>query len=257
MKTIKQRLAAGETVQVFMMGSLANPKLIEVVGLMGGIHGVWIDQEHSAIPHHEFEIMMMACRAAGLDAFARVPPTDYGTIMRPMEAGAGGIMVAQIRTVAQVLQMVEWAKYPPIGVRGLFMANYEARYGLADARQHLEMANRERWLCIQIETPEAVDCVEGILAVPEVDALFVGPSDLAATLGVPGQVLHEKCVGALKRVAKATEAAGKSWGVLSRNPDHAALCRDLGCRLFSLMADMDLVHRGFHASKKMFGGFFE
>ncbi|HSH15427.1 MAG TPA: hypothetical protein VLD18_05295, partial [Verrucomicrobiae bacterium] len=99
MTTIKERLARGEEVRVMVMGGLASPKLAEVVGVMGGFHGLWVDQEHSAVPHQQLELIMMACRAAGLDAFARVAPTDYGAVMRPMEAGAGGVMVAQIRTV--------------------------------------------------------------------------------------------------------------------------------------------------------------
>src|SRR5206468_6889152 len=126
--TIKQRLAKGELVRVMMLGSLAHPKIIEVAGLLGDFHGVWLDQEHSAIPHAQLEHLLLACRAAALDAFVRLPPTDYATVMRPMEAGASGIMVAMIRTVEQVQQVVKWAKYPPAGTRGLFQANYEAGY---------------------------------------------------------------------------------------------------------------------------------
>ena len=162
--TIKERLAAGEEVRVMVFGALASPKLAEVAGLAGGLHGIWIDQEHSAVPHHTLELLLMACRAAGLDAFVRVPPTDYGTIMRPMETGASGIMVAQIRTVEQVKQVLDWAKYPPLGVRGLFMNNYEAGYGTANVKEHVAKANRDRWICIQIETPEAVQCADRIAA---------------------------------------------------------------------------------------------
>jgi 2-dehydro-3-deoxyglucarate aldolase/4-hydroxy-2-oxoheptanedioate aldolase len=235
-----------------VLGSLPNPKLVEVAGLIGDLHGIWIDQEHSAIPHQQLELLLMACRAAGLDAFVRVPPTDYATVMRPMEAGASGVMAAMIRSVAQVHEVVQWAKYPPAGTRGLFQANYEAAYGTIDAAQHVANANRERWLAIQIETPEAVECVEAIAAVPEVDWLFVGPSDLACTLGVPGQVLHPKSVAATARVAAACKAARKPWGTLVRSSEHASKCLELGCQLFSLVGDMDLVHRGFQATKKMF-----
>ena len=88
------------------------------------------------------------------------------------------------------------------------------------------------------------------------DALFVGPSDLASTLGVTGQPMHAKCLAALERVAAAAKAAGKSWGVLSRDPEHAAKCRDLGSRLFSLASDTDLVQRGMQATRALFGSFF-
>lgn len=254
--SIKQRLAQGEIVRVLAFASLASPKLVEIAGVAGGFHGIWIDQEHSAIPHRELELLLIACRAAGLDAFVRVAPTDYATVMRPTETGASGVMVAQIRAVEQVRQIVQWAKYPPIGVRGLFLANYEAGYGTANPAQHIEQANRDRWLCVQIETVEAVERADAIAAVDGVDSLFVGPSDLSCTLGVPGQALHPKCITAMERVAAAVKKAGKTWGVLSRSPEHAAKCRELGCQLFSLAGDVDLIHRGFQATKKMYPDFF-
>lgn len=255
--SLKERLARGDTARVMVLGALASPKLIEIVGLHAGLHGVWIDQEHSAIPHHELELMMMACRASGLDAFARVPPTDYGTIMRPMEAGAGGVMVAQIRTVDQVKEVLAWAKYPPRGVRGLFMNNYEAGYGTGEVKEHVARSNRDRWLCIQIETPEAVDCAEEIAALEGVDHLFVGTADLACTLGVPGEMLHEKCVAALANVSRAAGRAGKTWGALVRSPEHAAQCRAMGCSLFSLMGDLDIIHRGMKAVRAAYGDYFD
>jgi 4-hydroxy-2-oxoheptanedioate aldolase len=254
--TIKQRLAEGQVVRVMALGSMASPKLIEIAGLVGSLQGVWIDQEHSAISSRELEMLLIACRAAGLAAFVRLAPTDYPTVMRPMEAGAEGIMIAQIRNVDEVKQVVTWAKYPPLGTRGLFLANFEAGYGTADQVQHIERANRDRWLCIQIETPEAVECADRIAAVPGVDCLFVGPGDLACTLGVPGQAMHPKCIAALERVSAGAKAAGKPWGVLTRSPEHAAKCRELGCQLFSVVGDLELIHRGFQATKKLYSDFF-
>ena len=79
---------------------------------------------------------------------------------------------------------------------------------------------------------------------------------MACTLGVPGQVLHPKCIAALQRVAAACKAAAKPWGTLCRSAEHAVKCRELGCQLFSLAGDMDLLHRGFQATKKLFAEFF-
>jgi 2-dehydro-3-deoxyglucarate aldolase/4-hydroxy-2-oxoheptanedioate aldolase len=242
---------------VISLGSFPDPKLIEVAGRVADVHGLWIDQEHNAIPHAQLELMLIACRAAGLDAFARVPPTDYATIMRPMETGCSGVMVAQIRALEEVHQVVQWAKYPPLGVRGLFMANAECEYGTVSAAEHVVRANQQRWLAIQIETAEAVELADQIAATAGVDLLFVGPADLASTLGVPGESMHPKCITALERVSSACQSAGIPWGVLSRDPKHAAKCRELGCQLFSLASDMDVVHRGFQATQRMFADFFD
>lgn len=242
---IKTLLDKGKIVRTLCVGGLAHPKFVEFAGQVEGVDGVWFDQEHSAIPHHQLEMLLIACRAAGLDAFTRVPPDNYGTIMRPMEAGCAGVMVAQIRTISEVHQVVQWAKYPPRGVRGLFSANAESNYGFVDVAEHVANTNEKRWLAIQIETEEAVQQIDQIANAEGVDLLFVGPGDLACTLGVPGQVLHPRCVDALEKVATACRNAGKPWGTLSRSIEHARQCRSLGCQLFSIYGDFDVVRHGF------------
>jgi 2-dehydro-3-deoxyglucarate aldolase/4-hydroxy-2-oxoheptanedioate aldolase len=252
MSTIIQRLRDGQLVRVMHFAGLASPKLVEVAGILGDFHGLWIDQEHSAVPHAQLELMLMACRAVGLDAFARVPPTDYTTIMRPMEAGCSGVMIAQVRALAEVKQAVAWAKYPPRGVRGMFGSTIEAGYGSVEMRQHAENANRERWVAIQIETPEAVEIVDQIAASDGVDHLFVGPADLSVTLGVPGEFMHRKCIAALEQVAAASKKHGKSWGILSKDPEHVRICRELGCQLFSIFGDVECFRAGLKALEERF-----
>jgi len=231
---------------------LSSPKLVEVAGSLGNLHGLWIDQEHSAISHSQLEMMLMACRAVELDAFARVPPTDYATIMRPLEAGCSGVMIAQIRSLEEVGQVLGWSKYPPRGVRGVFASTIEAGYGDVALQTHVATANRDRWLAIQIETTEAVEIVDQIAAVEGVDLLFVGPADLSVTLGVPGQFLHPTCIAALERIAAACERAGKPWGVLSRDAEHARVCRELGCQMFSIFGDVDCFRAGLKALEERF-----
>jgi 2-dehydro-3-deoxyglucarate aldolase/4-hydroxy-2-oxoheptanedioate aldolase len=249
---IKERLAAGKIVRTMHVVGYSTPRIIEMVGLQGNFHGFWFDQEHTAIPHAELEMLLIACRAAGKDAFARVPPTDYATVMRPMEAGCSGVMIAQVRTLAEVEQAVAWAKYPPVGIRGTFTGNAETAYGKIGLADLVAAANRDRWVSIQIETPEAVEIVDKIAATKGVDWLFVGPADLSVTLGVPGEFLHPKCIEALKRVAAATKKAGKAWGILSRDPEHARVCRELGCQLFSIFGDIDCIRVGLQTIEQQF-----
>lgn len=252
MSTIIDRLRAGQLVRVMHFTGLSSPKLVEVAGILGNFHGLWIDQEHSAVPHAQLELMLMACRAVGLDAFARVAPTDYATIMRPMEAGCSGVMIAQLRTLDEVREAVSWTKYPPHGVRGMFGGTFEASYGAVPMREHAERANRDRWVAIQIETAEAVDDIERIAALDGVDHLFVGPADLSVNLGVPGEFLHAKCVAALEKVSKAAKKSGKSWGILSQDPEHVRVCRELGCQLFSIFGDVSCFRAGLKALEDKF-----
>jgi len=249
---IKERLASGQIVRTMHVTGFIKPRALEMLGLVGNFHGVWIDQEHSAIAHAELESLLIACRAASIDAFARVAPTDYATVMRPMEAGCSGVMIAQVRSMDEVNQAVEWAKYPPVGRRGFFGGNVETGFGNIEMAAHVVNANRDRWVAIQIETPEAVEIAGRIAATDGVDWLFVGPADLSVTLGVPGEFLHPKCIDALKRVSAATKKAGKAWGTLSRDPEHALRCRELGCQLFSVFGDIDCLRAGLTALEERF-----
>jgi 4-hydroxy-2-oxoheptanedioate aldolase len=241
-KTLKQKMAEGLEVSVMAISAFPSPKIIEVAGKFGDLDGVWIDQEHSGLPN--------------LDAFARVAPTDYATVMRPMEGGASGIMMAQVRSVAEVEQSVRWMKYHPVGERGMFLGNFEAEFGTKSAPEHVADSNRDRWTLIQIETAEAVECVEGIAAVEGVDCLFVGPSDLSNNLGKPGNPMDPHVLGAIERIAAAAKANGKPWGVLSKTEEFALKCREMGCQLFSIAGDLDYINRGIAATKSAFPNFF-
>jgi 2-dehydro-3-deoxyglucarate aldolase/4-hydroxy-2-oxoheptanedioate aldolase len=253
---IKEILARDAIVHVFGMGQLCSTKLIEIVALAGGYDAIWIDQEHSGLTIRDIELASLACRAHGLDSFVRVAPTDYATAMQPMEAGAGGVMAAQIRTAAEADQFVRWAKFHPRGLRGMTGAGVDGKYSLIPQDEYAALANRETFLAIQIETLEAVEHVAAIAAVKDVDLLFVGPSDLAQALGLTGQFDHPRCYETIEHIASACRAAGKPWGIIARNSDYSTRWVERGCRFLVLGADVILAQRGIAAIKQSFAKFF-
>jgi 2-dehydro-3-deoxyglucarate aldolase/4-hydroxy-2-oxoheptanedioate aldolase len=254
---IKEILARDAIVHVFGMGQLLSTKLIEVVALAGGYDAMWLDQEHSGLTIRDIELATLACRAHGLDSFVRVAPTDYATVMRPMEAGAGGVMAAQIRTAAEVEQFVRWAKFWPRGQRGITGAGIDGKFTLTPLADYTQQANRDTFVAVQIETLEAVENIAAIAAVKDVDLLFVGPSDLAQSLGLTGQFDHPRCYETIEQVAAACRTAGKPWGIIARNPDYASRWVDRGCRFLVLGADVILAQRGIAAIQRSFARFFQ
>src|SRR5262249_30774978 len=115
---LKEGLAQGRLVRVFCLGHLCSPKWVEIIGVLGGYDAVWLEQEHGALSIEQIEQAGRAARGCGLDTFVRLAPTDYATVMRPLEAGAGGIMAAQVRSARQAEEIVHWAKFHPRGARG-------------------------------------------------------------------------------------------------------------------------------------------
>ena len=93
---IKKLLAENKLVRVFCAGQLCSPKLVEIIGFQGGYDAVWLDQEHVGLTIPQIEDAARAARGVGLDSFVRLTATDYATVMRPLEAGAGGVMASMI-----------------------------------------------------------------------------------------------------------------------------------------------------------------
>src|SRR5205823_8464199 len=169
------------------------------------------------------------------------------TVMRALEAGAGGVMAAQVRSARQAAEVVSWAKFHPLGQRGVNGTGVDGRYGTLPMKDYLAQANAATFVAIQVEHADAVEDVEKIAAIPGVDVLFVGPADLTQSMGIPAEWEHPRLWQALERVGKAAKNHGIHWAILPLSPAHARRCVDMGCRMLSLGLDVWMVQRGLAA----------
>ena len=254
--SIKDRLSRNELVMVAAVGRVMHPNLVQIIGMHGGFHALWFDHEHVGFGIEALEVATLAARSQGLDSFVRIAPTDYALVTRCLEAGASGIMAAQVNSAAQAEQIVRWAKFHPRGNRGLNTGGYDARFTMMPIPEFCEKANRETFVAIQIETTEAVEECEAIAAIDGVDLLFVGPSDLSQSLGVPGDFWNQKCLSAIVRVANACKHHGKHWGAVTVNPDHADMLYEEGCRMLSPTNDVKLLTAGLQSVKHEYARYF-
>lgn len=254
--TLKSLLHSEKILNLFALGQLCHPKLLELVACMGGFDAIWLDQEHVGLTIPQIEEATRAARAVGMPTFVRLTAADYATTMRPLEAGAGGVMAAMIRSVQQARDVVSWARFHPLGMRGVNGSGVDNRYGLGSFADYFRRANDSIAVGIQIEHIDAVAVVEEIAAVPGVDFLFLGPADLSQSLGIPGQWDHPELWKAIDRVAKACAVQRVPWGVLTLGPTHARRCVDLGCRMLSIGLDMWTIQKGVRALKEEYGEFF-
>jgi 2-keto-3-deoxy-L-rhamnonate aldolase RhmA len=153
-------------------------------------------------------------------------------------------MAAQVRGATQAREVVRWAKFHPLGLRGVNGTGVDGRYGTTPMVGYLERANAETFIAIQIEHIDAVREVEAIAAIPGIDVLFVGPADLGQSMGLVGQWDHAEIWQAIERVARAARDHGISWAILPRNAEYARRCVELGCRMLSVGIDVWAVQRG-------------
>jgi 2-keto-3-deoxy-L-rhamnonate aldolase RhmA len=254
---LKEALKQNRIVRVFGLGQLCQPKLIEMIGYSGGYDAVWLDQEHCGLTIEQIEHCTRAARSSGLDSFVRLTATDYATVMRPLEAGAGGIMAAQVRSARETADIVRWAKFHALGLRGVNGSGVDGRYGTTPMKEYFAKANAETFIAIQIEHIDAVKELDQIAAVKGVDVLFVGPGDLSQSMGVPGEWEHPQVWQALERVAQAARTHQIHWAILPPNPDYARRCVELGCRMLSVGFDVWAVSKGLKAVKADYAEYFK
>src|SRR5580704_13379009 len=156
MGKLKQLLKENRMTKVFCMGQLFHPKLVEIFGMEGGFDAVWLDQEHVGLTIPQIEEAARAARAVGLDSFVRLTATDYATVMRPLEAGAGGVMAAQVRSATETADGVRWANFHPQWLRGVNGTGVDGRYGTLKILDYMARANADTFVAIQIEHIDAV-----------------------------------------------------------------------------------------------------
>jgi 4-hydroxy-2-oxoheptanedioate aldolase len=160
---------------------IPSPELVEIIGL-AGFDFVMLDGEHGTALSRLPELLI-AGDAAGLPSIVRVPGHERSTLLPALELGTGGVQVPFVNTVDEARALVRETKFPPLGERGISMVTRAARYGFVDGQRYRAAANRETLLIVQIETAEAAANAEAIAAVPGVDVIFIGPADLAQSLG--------------------------------------------------------------------------
>ena len=139
---------------------------------------IWLDLEHRLIDDQAVQTILAMCHLADIDCMVRPPTLEKTELYRYLEDGATGIMIPHVSTPEKAQMLADSVKFPPLGDRGLDGAGLDADFYLCDQKAYPDAANEETFLVVQIETPEAVENVDAIAAIPGVDGLFIGTSDL-------------------------------------------------------------------------------
>jgi len=241
MKNLKQRIKNGETVFGCWL-NLGSSLTAEMVGL-AGFDWVLIDLEHGAGSEKDVLHQLQALERGTAAAIIRVEGYERQRIHRVLDFGAEGIMCPRIKTAREAKQAADALRYTPDGLRGIAKTVRATTFG-ADLDAYLAGVEENLLGVIQIETKEALHCLDDIAAIDGVDVLFIGPSDLSKSLGIFGQFDHPLFKEALKATAGAAQKAGVATGVLLYNPDHFDRFYDLGFRFLASGSDAGFVNNG-------------
>lgn len=220
------RIRAGEVIRTCVLGHYIPAYVCHAA--RAGYDCIWLDLEHRAMTTHEIQALLAFSHLYDIDIMLRSPTLEKTGLYRYLEDGAAGLMIPHVSTPEKAKMLVDAVKFPPLGDRGIDNAGLDADFHIHDADDYVAWANRETFLCVQIETPEAVRNVEEIAAIEGVDMIFVGPGDLGLRLRQSGEMTLDE---AWELVAAACKKHGKAFGGPSLPIEEMKKRRNQGAQL--------------------------
>lgn len=243
--TLRDRLTGASRPLAGMWVCSGSPLVAEICA-GAGLDWILVDTEHA--PNGLESVLAQLQAVAGYDAtpVVRVASDDAVLIKQTLDLGAQNLLVPMVSSAEQARAVVAATRYPPDGIRGVGSAlARSARWNRVD--QYLVDAAEHVSVFVQVESVEGVEAAAEIAAVEGVDGVFVGPSDLAASMGLLGQQTHADVTAAVLRAFEAVKAAGKPVGVNAFDPDAAQAYVEAGADFILVGADVALLARGSEA----------
>ncbi|MGF6823070.1 4-hydroxy-2-oxoheptanedioate aldolase [Microbacterium sp. ZKA21] len=250
--TFRETLADADRSQIGMWVCSGSPVIAEIAA-GSGVDWLLIDMEHAANSLESILHQLQAVAPYPVVPVVRVPWNDAVIIKQVLDLGAQNIIVPMVSSADEAAAAVAATRYPPLGIRGVGSAlSRSARWNRVDG--YLQDAAARVSLTVQIETSAGVEHAAEIAAVDGVDAVFVGPSDLAASLGLLGQQAHPEVLDAVARTFAAVKAVGKAVGVNAFDPAGADAYIAQGADFVAVGADVAMLARSSEALAARFSG---
>ena len=241
------KLRAGKPVKLAMMGHFLPPFIANAAYV--GYDAIWLDLEHRPMDAREIQALMPIFHLYDIDCIIRPPTREKGQLYRYLEDGAAGFIMPLIENAKEARDIVSKVKFPPLGDRGLEGKGLDAAYGADTVDPDTKMsyarhANAETVLIVQLESPNAVNNADEIMAVEGVDVIFAGPTDFdlrARQIPESERLSWEQVLDTLSTTAK---KHGKAWGAMPRNIGHVKNLYSLGAQFVPYGIDITLFING-------------
>jgi 4-hydroxy-2-oxoheptanedioate aldolase len=235
---LKRKLERGEAV----VGPFVNctyPAFIEIVG-MAGFDFAIVDMEHGPLTVETAETLCRTAQGVGLDPIVRVRKNDAPQIQRALDIGSAGVQIPQIETREGAEAAVRASKYAPVGARGVSFFTRAGDYALHGVSGLADKLNEEQMVVIHIEGRRGLENLEAVIEVEGIDVVFLGPYDLSASFGIPGQVDDPRVVQGMEDAVTKIRAAGKAAGTFAGDVVTAKRWMDVGVQYISLGVDVGI-----------------
>ena len=238
-QSFRKKLIEGE-ILIGTLITIPSPTVAEIM-VQSGFDWLFIDMEHSAISLQDAEGMIRAVNNQA-HCIIRCPTNDEAWIKRCLDTGADGIILPRINTLKEAQYAVYHAKYPPVGNRSVGISRahgYGSRFN-----EYLERANEDVALIIQCEHQDALGNLPEMAGLEGIDAIFVGPYDLSASMNKTGQVEDPEVQKAIGKIQQVTKGAQKPLGIFATNPSGIKKWHGEGFSLLAVGVDSALLASG-------------
>ena len=232
------RLEQGQLSLGIGLRQARTPDIAEIAHA-AGFDWLFVDCEHNSMSLDTASGICAAALATGITPLVRVAPGETAQATRLLDTGAMGIVFPHIETAVEAQALASACRFPPIGHRSVPGLLPQARFRPVPLPQLIEAVNREVLVVAMLESPEALENAAEIAAVPGIDVLLMGGTDMAAEMGIPGQLGHDRMEAAVKHVVAVCRAAGKHFGV-GGIYDHTLMERYIGYGARFILSGSDL-----------------
>jgi len=232
--TLKTKLHTGKKT-VGAWAQLASPFTAEILG-NAGFDWLMLDHEHAPGDILNLISQIQAMKGTNCTPLVRAPWNDFVAIKRILDAGAHGVLIPYVNTREEAEQAVKACKYPMEGIRGVAASPRAVGYG-QNLGNYLQRANDQIFVMTAVETPEAISNLDEILQVNGLDGIFIGPMDLASSMGSFGDPSQAEVQAAIQTVEQKVRAAGKVLATTTNTWEQAQKLFERGYQMLMLMAD--------------------
>jgi 4-hydroxy-2-oxoheptanedioate aldolase len=219
-----------------MWSLISSPIVVEILAL-SGFDFLILDMEHGIYDQTALDACIRACETAGCAPVVRVPGINPSATQWALDLGAYGIVVPQVGNIASAEMAVKMSKFPPTGTRGYNPFTRAAEYAAPSSNQQGKLRNDFGLMSIVVENQIALEELDGILAIDDLDVVYVGVYDLSVALGYEGNTQHPAMGQLLEQTITRVRAAGKTAGLMVRSKDEVARAIQLGARFLVYSVD--------------------
>ena len=252
-RSLKGMLKDTELVVGMQIQQVCAPWIAKVYADVGADF-VFMEYEHMSFNQAQLADFVLSCRLCGLPVVSKCAYLDRSVITRLLDAGITGIQLPWTETSAEAVELVRYMKFPPAGIRAAAPGIGNTEYELVDAKEWVKQANEDTIAIAHVETKTGVDNIDQILAVSEIDIMYIGLFDLTISMGRAGEFEDAEVKNALARLIDAAKAHQKIAGMWAPSYELARPWIERGVRFMEIGSDVGFIMNGARNLMKQFPG---